>query len=102
MNVFVTFEEKIIISPKHIKENNVTDRQMERKKIKNSISPHKQFSVPISHVLISPSSNENIFSSTGVHIHTIYIPSYNFVDLTFSWKKISHSVKNDKIMNFRE
>ena len=43
MNVFVTFEENIIISSKTFKKQNVTDRQME-----------KQFSVPISHVYHLP------------------------------------------------
>ena len=76
--------ECIFNKPKNLlKKQSVTDRQMERQKMKNSISPQKQFSVPISHVLIPPSSNDNIFSCTGVHVQTI--------DFTFSYLKQHYS-----------
>ena len=48
-----------------LKKQNVTDRQMERQKLKNSIFPQKQFPVPISQCL-PPSSKEKIFSGIGV------------------------------------
>ena len=72
MNVSVMFEEFFYNKLKKIlKKQSVISRQMERQKMKNSIiSPQEQFFVPISQCL-PPSSNENIFSSIGIHVLTI-------------------------------
>ena len=75
MNVFVTFEENIIISSKTFKKQNVTDRQME-----------KQFSVPISHV------HHLLLMRIYFKVQEyMYIPLYNFVDFTFSYSKQHYS-----------
>ena len=74
---------------KILRKHYVTDRQVERQKIKNNISLEKiVFSggcFPICQCL-PPSSNEHIFSISGVHVLL-----YNFV-FTFSYSKYPSSI----------